>query len=376
MNFRRIRAVTRKEFIHLSRDMLSVYLAIAIPIMLLTIFGYALTLDVDRVPLVVWDQSRTVTSREYVSFYSGTPYFSLIKYCDNYRQLEWEIDRGNALIAMVIPTDFAKKIQAGKSSPVQLLVDGSDPNTANIAMGYATLINIFYGPRVFLGIGPYRGNAFKNAIDARPRVWFNAELISRNYIFPGLIAMVMMSVAAMLTSLTIAREWETGTMEQLISTPVGGMELIIGKVIPYLLLGLLDMLLAVLMGSLLFEVPLRGNPALIFITSSIFLIGAMGLGILISIVTKSQLVASQIAMVSTFLPSFLLSGLIFAIPNMPEPIQLITYLVPARYFIVLLRGIYLKGVGIEILYFEMVLLCIFGLLVFLLARKKFVKKLV
>lgn len=199
---------------------------------------------------------------------------------------------------------------------------------------------------------------------------------SKNYIIPGLIAVIMMVIAALLTSLTVAREWERGTMEQLISTPVKGPELILGKLLPYFAIGMFDVLLAVLMGEFVFKVPLRGSVALLFVMAAIFLVGALSLGMLISILTKSQLLASQLAMVLTFLPSFLLSDFMYAISNMPKPIQLITYLIPARYFVVLLKGIYLKGVGLEVLAAQAGLLTAFAAAMVLLANVKFKKKLV
>ena len=212
-------------------------------------------------------------------------------------------------------------------------------------------------------------------IDLRPRVWFNTDLESRNYIIPGLIAVIMMVIAALLTSLTVAREWERGTMEQLISTPVRGSELILGKLIPYFVIGLVDVFLAVLMGEFVFHVPLRGTVALLFAAASVFMVSALSLGLVISIVTKSQLLANQLAMILTFLPAFLLSGFVYPIANMPRAIQFVTLLIPARYFVVLLKGIYLKGVGLEILAFDAVLLTLFGFVTLLLANAAFRKKL-
>jgi ABC-2 type transport system permease protein len=209
----------------------------------------------------------------------------------------------------------------------------------------------------------------------RSRVWFNEDLESKNYIVPGLIAVIMMVIAALLTSLTVAREWEQGTMEQLISTPVTGPELIAGKLLPYFTLGMFDVLLAVVMGKYLFGVPLRGSVALLFVTAAVFLVGALSVGMLFSIVARSQLLASQLAMMITFLPSFLLSGFVFAIGNMPPPIRIATHLVPARYLVSILRGIYLKGVGLGILGGEVALLSLFGGAVVLVAARKFRKKL-
>ena len=344
MNTLRIRAISRKEFIHIIRDPRSLGMSIAIPMLLLLLFGYALTLDVDDVPMVVWDQEGSQVSREFVSRFTGSPYFSLQAYVSNYRDLEHAVDSGKALVALVIPTGFAGKIDSGREAPVQLIVDGSDSNTATIAMGYADVLAMAYSQDVALDeIHRMGGTELTLPLDVRPRVWFNPDLESKNYIIPGLIAVIMMVIAALLTSLTVAREWERGTMEQLISTPVKGHELILGKLLPYFAIGMLDVLLAVLMGEFLFQVPLRGNIALLFVMAAIFLVGALSLGMLISVVTKSQLLASQLAMVMTFLPAFLLSGFMYAISNMPKAIQLITYLIPARYFVALLKGIYLKA---------------------------------
>lgn len=212
-------------------------------------------------------------------------------------------------------------------------------------------------------------------LEVRPRVWFNADLESRNYIIPGLIAVIMMVIAALLTSLTVAREWERGTMEQLISTPVKGPELILGKLAPYFLIGMFDVLLAVLMARFVFHVPLRGSVAAIFGMAAIFLAGSLSWGMLISILTKSQLLASQVAMVTTFLPAFLLSGFIVPIDNMPVVIRAITYIVPARYFVALLHGLFLKGVGLELLAFEVVFLTIYATVMLVLANVRFRKSL-
>jgi len=373
----RLWAVARKEFIHIFRDPRSLAMAVAIPLLQLLLFGYALTLDVDNVPLVVWDQSESQASRELVSRFDGSRYFSLRLQARNYGEIERAIDSGQALVALVIPRDFARRIESASSAPVQLIVDGSDSNTATIAIGYAELLTQTYSQEVALQkIQRLGGQPMRKPLDLRARAWFNVEMQSKNFIIPGLIAVIMNVIAALLTSLTVAREWESGTMEQLISTPVRGPELILGKLLPYFSIGMLDVLLAVLMGKFLFEVPLRGNAALVFSTAAIFLTGVLSLGILISIVTKSQLLSSQVAMIVTYLPALLLSGLVFAITNMPKPLQLITYLIPARYFVKLLRGIYLKGLGLELLALEAALLTVFGVVVLVLANAKFKKKLV
>ena len=356
MNARRTWAVARKEAIHIARDPRSLGMAIAIPMLLLVLFGYALTLDVDRVPLVVWDQSQTQASRDFVSRFGASRYFALRSPARNYREVEHEIDSGRALVA--------------------LIVGGSDSNTATIAMGYADAVARAYSQEIALSAARRAGTPGPAVpLDVRPRVWFNADMESRNYIIPGLIAVIMMVIAALLTSLTVAREWERGTMEQLISTPVKGPELILGKLLPYFAIGLFDVLLAVLMAQFLFKVPMRGHPGLVFAIAAVFLAGALSLGMLISIVTRSQLLASQLAMVLTFLPSFILSDVRYAVSNMPAPIQAITYAVPARYFVGALKGLYMTGIGLDLLAFEAGLLTVFGAVVTLLAIVKFRKSL-
>ena len=373
----RVWAVARKEFIHVIRDPRSLGMGIAIPMLLLLLFGYALTLDVDNVPLVVWDQSESPASRQLVSGFLGSRYFLLRSYVHNYPEVEQAVDSGRALMALIIPRDFSGRIESGRLAPVQIIADGSDSNTATIAMGYADVVALAYSQGVAVNtLRRTGGRMIQTPVDLRPRVWFNADMESKNYIIPGLIAVIMMVIAALLTSLTVAREWESGTMEQLISTPLKGSELILGKLLPYFAIGMLDVLLAVVMGQFLFRVPLRGNVALLFAMAAIFLAGALSLGMVISIVTKSQLLASQLAMVLTFLPSFLLSGFMYAIGNMPHAIQLVTYLIPARYFVALLKGIYLKGIGLEILALEAGLLTLFGAAMVLFANLKFKKKLV
>jgi len=377
MKLRRVTAVARKEFLHVLRDFRSLAMAIAIPMLMLVMFGYALTLDVDHVPLVVWDQSQTPASRELISRFAGSRYFSLQGYVWDYRAVDQAIDSGEALVTLVVPRDFAAQLRNGDRAALQLIADGSDSNTATLAMNYAEAVVQTYSQDINLQEMYRRG--FLNItvpLEPRARVWFNADLQSKNFIVPGLIAVIMMVIAAMLTSLTIAREWERGTMEQLISTPVTGPELIVGKLAPYFTIGLLDVLLSVVMGQFVFHVPLRGNLLLLFSMASIFLVGALSMGIVISIVGRTQLLASQMAMVATYLPAFLLSGFMVPIVNMPRPIQLVTYLVPARYFVAMLKAIYLKGTGVRTLWPEIVLLTVFGLVMVLIANLKFRKKLV
>ncbi|MEW6720065.1 MAG: ABC transporter permease [Thermodesulfobacteriota bacterium] len=376
MNARRVLAVARKEVLHIWRDPRSLGMALAIPALMMFLFGYALTLDVDNVPLAVWDQSGTPDSRELVSRFDGSRYFDVRLWADGYPEIERAILERRIMAALVVPRDFAPRLALTPPASVQFLLDGSDANTATIALGYAEGVAQAFtredAARRAAGLGL---PAIPDPIDVRSRVWFNEELESRNFIVPGLIAVIMMVISALLTSLTVAREWEQGTMEQLISTPVTGNELILGKLLPYFALGMTDLAVSVLMGKYVFDVPLRGSVALLVVSSGVFLAGALSMGMLFSIVARSQLLATQLAMMITFLPSFLLSGFVFAIGNMPRPIQAATHVVSARYLVTLLRGIYLKGVGLEVLAGELALLTVFGGAVLLVASRKFKKKL-
>ena len=377
MNIHRIIAISRKEFIHIIRDPRSLGMAIAMPLLLIFLFGSSLSLDVDNVPLVIWDQNGTSDSREFIGRFTASRYFGLSGYVTSYAEIEQAIDKREAILALVVPRDFSRKLESGHAAGVQLIVDGSDANTATIAIGYAQMVTDGYTTSLLIEAAQNRGA--KTAVvplEAKPRVWFNQNMQAKNYIIPGLIAVIMMVIAALLTSLTIAREWENGTMEQLITTPLTPSELITGKLTPYFAIGMLDVLLAVLMGQYIFEVPLRGNAALVFGMAALFLPGALTMGMLISIVTKSQLLASQLAMVLTFLPSFLLSGFMYSIANMPIAIQGLTYMVPSRFFVSILKSIYLKGAGMAIIASEAAVLLVFAVVLIIVANIKLKKRLV
>ena len=376
MKRRRLLAIARKEALHVVRDPRSLVLAIGIPVLMIVLFGYALTLDVNNVPIAVWDQSKTYESREYISRFFASRYFEPAGPVDSYLGLERAIDTRKAYLCLVIPPDFAARIASRRSVAVQAIIDGSDSNTAAIVLGYAQAVTQAYNQRVLVDqVQRVAGEAPQAHLDLRQRVWFNADLESKNFIIPGLIAVILGLIAALLTSLTVAREWERGTMEQLISTPVKPAELIIGKLIPYFVIGMLNVLVAVLMAVNLFGVPLRGSVLLLFSMAAIFIVGTLAQGILISTVARQQLLASQLAMVSTFLPAFLLSGFMFAISNMPTAVQVITHIVPARYFVSLVKGIYLRGVGLEVLWRDAVFLTLFAGLVTALAVVRFKKRL-
>ena len=374
MNLVRVNAIVKKEFIQIIRDYRSLALALFIPVLLLMIFGFALSLDVDNIPMIIWNQDKSQVSSDFILNFSNSRYFKITGYVDSYDKLQHYIDNKKVLMAMVIPKDFSKYLKAGRTAPLQLLVDGSDSNTATIAMGYVNSVVSQYNIKLIADSLSKTGQRNLSLIDMRPRVWFNENLKSRNYIIPGLIAVIMMIIAAQLTSITVAREWERGTMEQLISTPVRRGELILGKFIPYFIIGFFDLLVAVAMAQFVFGVPLKGNLLLLLILSSIFLTGSLAQGLYFSIFAKNQRLATQLAILTTFLPTFLLSGFVYPIYNMPKVIQAITFLLPPRYFILILKGIYLKGEGIIFLWRPALFLLAFAVFMVMAAYRKFQKK--
>lgn len=370
MSLRRTRAIAGKELIHIVRDPRSLIMALAIPLLLLLLFGYALSLDVDRIPTLILDADRTPESRDVIERFRGSRYFDVGGVVDRYATIQQQIDRGACLLAVVIDQHFAEDLRGGREAKVQLLVDGSDANTASIALGYAEALLQSYALEWQLRWADEPGLGARAApVQARLRVWYNSDMKSKNYIVPGLIAVILMIIAALLTSLTIAREWEMGTMEQLLSTPVRATELVLGKMAAYFVVGFIDMLTALGVGVFIFDVPLRGSTLLVLGTSCLFLFGALCWGILLSAVTRQQLAAFQLGILTSFLPAFLLSGFIFSIENMPGVVQLITHIFPARYFVTALKGIFLKGVSVRVLWVELLFLLIYAVIVFVLATR-------
>jgi ABC-2 type transport system permease protein len=372
MSIRRIKALTKKEFIQMSRDIRSLMGALFIPLLMIFLFGYALSLDVDRIPMVVLDRDETPVSRDLIHRLSDSRYFSLVRNMKTDREIDEVLARGEALMAFVIPGDFASSVKKGTPVSVQVIFDGSDSNTATIAMGYLRAVIAGFD----MGIQEKRlQKAGLKMVDmpleGRVRVWFNPELKSRNFIIPGLTGVIMMAICALMTALSVSREKETGTLEQLISTPISSMELLLGKLLPYVVVGLVDLALVVGAGVLIFGVPFRGSYLLLLLISLVFLTGTLSWGLFVSVISKSQLQASQIAVLSAFLPSFLLSGFIYPIENMPLALQAVTFIVPARYFVEILKGLFLQGVGFSVLWPQVLALVIYAVVIFNLARKKF-----
>ena len=367
----RLWAVARKEALQLRRDPRSLILAFGLPVILLLLFGYAITWDVTQIPTAVVDQDRTAASRALIDAFRASGYFRVVERPQRADAIGTLFDRDRVQIALIIPPDYAARLGSGRPAQLQAIVDGSDANTATIILNYTQAIVQNRAQAVVLP-----GRTPGAPVTAASRAWYNETLASRNMIVPGLVAVIMMIIAAMLTSLTIAREWERGTMEQLAATPVTRAEVVLGKLTPYVAIGMIDVGTSSLLGVGLFGVPFRGNPALLIVLSFFFLVGALGLGLFISAVTRSQLLATQLAMVATFLPAYLLSGFMFAISVMPQPLRLLTYLIPARYFLVVTRGIFLKGVGLEVLFIPGLFMLAFAVVGLLLAMHAFKKEVV
>jgi ABC-2 type transport system permease protein len=363
---RRLTAVIKKEFIHIFRDTRSLAMAFLMPVILLFIFGYGITLDIKSINMGVYDLDKTAESRGLVERFRASGYFDIVGTVESTKETDRLIDRNIAHMVLVVPEGFGGSVKRGEPVDIQAVYDGSDANTTSIAMGYTEAITSRYSQSK--GAKDPSGQ-----IDLRLRVWYNPELKSRWFIIPGLIAIIMGVISALLTSLTVSREWEQGTMEQLLSTPIHPVELFLGKITPYFLIGMIDVLISVAVGVWIFGVPLRGSFIFLLVVSSLFLVGGLSLGILISTAAKSQLVASQAAFVLTLLPAFMLSGFLYSIENMPVFIQKITYAVQSRYFVTILKDIFLKGNHPSVLIKEILFLCAFAAIVLTAAIKKFKK---
>lgn len=347
MNPRRIQTIARKEYYHLIRDFRSLYLAFIIPLLLILLFGYALSLDVEDIETVVVDYDHTEQSREFIRRLDASVYFNVMGHPVDRTSAVRYLDYNQAILAIVIPPDWTEKLKSDRKSPLQVIIDGSDPNFAGSTRAYITaFISAFNQNQLVTFLNRKGLEKIQQPVEGRIRVWFNEDLESRNFIVPGIIAIIIMIVGALLTSLVIAREYENGTMETILSLPVHASEFLMGKAIPYFLIGLADVLIAILMGQLLFGVVMKSSFWLMIMASSIYLGVALCIGLLISTLTKSQLVANQMAILVTYLPSLLLSNFVFPQENMPVVLKLVSSVVPATYFIDILNGLYLRNLAL------------------------------
>ena len=373
MIFERLQHLIRKEFIQIFRNSKMRAIVLVMPIVQSMIFGYAVTTDVKQVNTGIYDQAQTPESRDLIDQFIQSGYFSIKAVLNNDREIDELIDHGKVATIIRIPADFSSKIAVGTTAPVQIIVDGTDSNTAGVVLSYAG--NIVRNNALELMQKKMDGTGREPVVvNLQTRAWFNENLTSRNFYVPGVIAVIVMLVTLLLTSMSVVREKELGTMEQIVVTPITPLEFILGKTMPSIILGFANMILVTLISVFWFDIPVRGNIITLFIANGFYLMTTIGIGLLISTVSETQ----QQAMMSTFffyLPAVLLSGFMFPIANMPEVIQAFTYLNPLRYFLIIIRGIFLKGVGISILWPQMLALLALGSLVMTLAVKKFNKNL-
>jgi ABC-2 type transport system permease protein len=376
MSLTRFLAVASKEVVQILRDTRSLIIVVIMPVILVLLFGYGVNLDLKGMPVYVYDRNGSQQSQDLLKRFQASDYFHIVRIVNDYPTLARSLDKGDAKMGIVVPWDFSQRLQDGRPAQVQALVDGTDDNTANVGIGYARAVVQGYSADIQLDWLRNRGQLIQPpVVSIETRTWYNEELESSAFIVPGVLALVMSVIGAFLTSLTIAREWERGTMEQLISTPVTPLEIMLGKLVPYFTIGMFDVIVCALIAIYWFHVPFRGSFLTLLVSSAMFMVVVLSLGFLISVIAKSQLAASQIALLVTFLPAFLLSGFLYAIEQMPVVLQWITRILPARYYVSVLKKIFLKGTPTALLFADLVPLAVFTLALALLATHSFHKRL-
>jgi len=376
MSFTRLLAVARKEVVQILRDSRSLIIVIIMPVTLMFLFGYGVNLDLTGLPVIVLNQDGSQQSQDLVQLFRASKYFHIVGNVDRYSDVSKALDSGRAKMGLVISWNFSRRLSQGGPDEVQALVDATDDNTANVLMGYTQAVVMGYSSQLQLNWLRMHGQTIQPAnVEVETRTWYNEDLESSAFIIPGVLALVMSVIGAFLTSLTIAREWERGSMEQLISTPVTAMEIMLGKLTPYFVIGIFDVGLCALIAIAWFKVPFRGSFLTLGVSSALFMVVVLSLGFFISVVAKNQLAASQIALIITFLPAFLLSGFLFSIEQMPTALQWITRIFPARYYVSLLKRIFLKGSPAAMLMADLLPLTGFTLLLAIVATRSFHKRL-
>lgn len=376
MSFTRFLAVANKEVVQILRDVRSLIIVVIMPVILVLLFGYGVNLDLKGLLVYVYDRDGSQQSQDLLKRFQSSDYFHIVRVVNDYPALARALDDGDAKMGIVVPWDFSQRLHDGGPVQIQALVDGTDDNTANVAIGYAQAVVQGYSSDIQLDWLRHRGQLVQpTSVRVETRTWYNEDLESSAFIIPGVLALVMSVIGAFLTSLTIAREWERGTMEQLISTPVTPLEIMLGKLVPYFIIGMFDVIICALIAIYWFHVPFRGSFLTLLLSSAMFMVVVLSLGFFVSVIAKSQLAASQIALLIAFLPAFLLSGFLYAIEQMPVVLQWITRILPARYYVSVLKKIFLKGTPTALLYADLVPLAVFTLVLALLATHSFHKRL-
>ncbi len=377
MRWRRVKAIVVKESLQIWRDPRSLMIVLLIPLMQMFMLGYGINLDVKHIPLCAYDREGSQASQNLLHRFAASPYFALQELAGSYAEIKHGLDSGECRLAIVIPTGFSKGLADAGQGTVQALLDATDSNTANLAANYARAVVAGYAADVQLDFIRQRGESVQTLtpVAVQARIWFNEDLVSRNFIVPGIVALVMAIVGAQLTSLTIAREWERGTMELLVSTPVEPMELMLGKLLPYFVVGMIDACICLALAVFWFDVPFRGTLAALFFTTGMFLTVVLCIGYYVSVSIRSQVGASQVALLLTMLPTTLLSGFAFPIDQMPVAVQAVTYLVSGRYYVTILKALFLKGAPWSELMLPILCLALYAMVMVVFAARAFRKTL-
>lgn len=373
---RRILAIARKELIHIRRDKRIVVAVLVMPLLQLLLFSYALSTEVTNVPTAVLDQDRSLLSRQFVDDFGHSRFFEVTQYLSSMGQVDGVFDRGQDKVVVVVKPGFQKAVDAGGKGEVAVLVDGSDPNAAQRAQGIATGLAQIFGGKVQARFAQMRGVdvSAMGGIDQHVMTWYNPEGRSQFFLIPGLIVILIMGTSIQQTAIAIVKEKELGTMEQLVASPIRRLELMIGKVAPWAVLSVLDVVLISLFGIIAFQIPFRGSVVLFAVASLLFVLGNLGLGLWISSISSTINVANQISALLSMLPGFMLSGFVFSIRNMPPVLQAFTYVFPARYFMTINRTLFLKGGGLDVLWPEFAALLAYAALMLMLSAITFRKR--
>jgi ABC-2 type transport system permease protein len=357
----RLMSLIRKEFIQIVRDPRTLVLTLVYPVAMLFLLGFAITNDVRNIPLAVLDRDHSSQSRSLLAAYRNSDYFKLEFFINSEDEMRYLIESNQARAAIIIPPDYGKEIVSGRIGTVSFIIDGSDPNVSGTALTAAILVGQAQATKV-VASRTMRQTQTQLPIDVRTQIWYNPDMVTAYYMIPALIGMILQFLTTMLTSTSIVRERERGTIEQLIVTPIRAWELVAGKMVPYILIAFFDTVEILVAGVLLFSVPINGSLALLLVLCGLFLVTTLGIGLLISTVANTQQEATLTTMF-TLLPSIFLSGFMFPLAAMPTFLQVVSYLIPLRYFLIITRGIVLKGTGAEVLVPEIIALCIFALIV-------------
>ena len=369
--------IIKKEFLQFKRDPKMFQIIITAPVVQLIFLGYAAILDVNTVHTLVYDQDKTYESRKFIESFTSSGFFKIDYYADNYTQVTKNLDNGKIILALVIPKDFSEKIQRRETSPVEAIFNGSDGNTASISAGYVANIVSGYAQTLLVDYMDKMGRKILpvGRIEPEIRVWYNPLLLTRNFMVPGIVGLLLSIITLILTSLGIVKEKEIGTLEQLIVTPIKPFQLIMGKIIPFAILGFISVVIVLTAMTYIFDIPVRGSVIFLFFSSFLYILSTLGLGLFVSTISKTQQQAMMIAIFGILMPMIYLSGFAFPLENMPKIIQYISYLIPLRYFIAIIRGVILKGIGFMDLWQEILILFFMGIAIFLLSSLRFRKKL-